>query len=127
MAWASSPSAARASAKSYSEPAASWYRSRVARNSSTVRLNRKGCDRRVRRARHCGQVDPHVTEQYLAIGDLQRVLFGVPGYVPAAATDDVIPLLRPKLGRHRREQHEVRRDPDVVEGVVAGLIGSLSL
>ena len=50
----------------------------------------------------------------------------MPGDVGAAAANRVIPLPGPVLRRHRGQEHEVARYPDVVERIVAGLVGTLA-
>jgi len=74
-----------------------------------------------------GDVDLQVVQQVVLVGDLKLVVFGVPGDVTAAAAGGVVIILGQQILGHGREQHKEAGDADVVERVVAGLVGSLVL
>ena len=73
------------------------------------------------------EIDLDVPEHDAAIGDLDRVVLGVPGDVPAAAADGVVTLLVAQRVRHGRGQHHEARDADVVERVVARPVRALAV
>ena len=72
-------------------------------------------------------IDLEILLEILGLGDVQDVVFGVPRDIAAAPAHRVEPQLFALLGRNVGEEHEERRQADLIERVIPGANGSTAL